>query len=465
MTTYIKKYGVALPGFRISDKTLHPGIGRKGQHTVCYTDEDIITLAYQAVTNLNLETQNSKPETRNSKIDAVLFATTTPVFKNRYHASYIADLLGLKQGILAFDLGTSYRAGSDALLLADKLLKSNDYKNILVVAAEVYYPEIGKETRVAFGHAAVAMVITSKSGIAEIKNTKSYSSALAEEFNYKGATIQYDTRFARAKGFKMNIATVLKESNIDPSSVDKLILHSPYAKIAFGQLKKAGFDLEKQLMKDTVAAEIGNTGSCHSLLLLIKAIENRQGKTVLFDYLNGTNVITITNDQLSNDQLSNDQFTNIETYQDYLQLRKQGKFTGKAYQSIDIFSSEMISEREKDGLIYLKGYECANCGTVYYMNAARCNSCHHSEFKQKQLEKTGTVYTLTNEYYFPNSFAPTNMVVIDLDGGGRITVQQTDDMFPTEANTIKIGDKVELVLRKMMENDKKPNYFWKCIKK
>jgi uncharacterized OB-fold protein len=146
-------------------------------------------------------------------------------------------------------------------------------------------------------------------------------------------------------------------------------------------------------------------------------------------------------------------------------LRKQGKFTGRGYESIDMFSSEMISEREKDGLMYLKGYECSKCGTVYYMNAARCNSCHHTELKQKQLEKTGTVYSVTSEHYFPNSFAPTNMVVIDLYGGGRMTVQQTDDMFPTEANIINIGDKVELVLRKMMENDKKPNYFWKCIKK
>ena len=56
------------------------------------------------------------------------------------------------------------------------------------------------------------------------------------------------------------------------------------------------------------------------------------------------------------------------------------------------------------------------------------------------------------------------MVIIDLDGGGRVTVQQTDDMSPAEANTINIGDKGELVFRKMMENDKKPNYFWKCIK-
>ncbi len=449
--SYIKEYGVAVPEFRISEKTLHPRLGRKGQHAVCYSDQDIITLAFEACQNVSKE------------VDAVFFATTTPVFKDRYHASYVADLLKLKQGILAMDFGTSARAGSDALLMADKLIKSGEYKNILVVAAEVYYPEIGKETRSPFGHAAVAMVVSADTGIAEITRTKSYLSALAEDFNYKGETVQYDARFARTEGFKMNLGLALKESNINTSDVNQVILHSPYAKIAFGQLKKAGFDLEKQLMKDTVTAEIGNTGACHGLFLLINAIENGQGNIALFDYLNGTNVIEITNNTVV-EFPSVKKGTPIEAYQDYLTLRKQGKFTGRGYESIEMFSSEMISEREKDGLVYLKGYECAKCGTVYYMNAARCNACHHTEFNQKQLEKTGTVYSVTSEYYFPSSFGPTNMVVIDLDEGGRITVQQTDDMFPTEENTINIGDKVELVFRKMMENDKKPNYFWKCIK-
>jgi 3-hydroxy-3-methylglutaryl CoA synthase len=450
--SYIKEYGVAVPEFRISDKTLHPRLGRKGQHAICYTDEDIITLAFQACQNVTKD------------VDAVFFATTTPAFKNRYHASYLADLLELSQGILAMDFGTSARAGSDALLMADKLVKSGEYKNILVIASEVYYPEIGKEIRAAFGHAAVAMIISADAGIAEITSTKSYSSALAEDFNYKGENVQYDARFARTDGFKKNLGLALKESNINASEINQVILHSPYAKIAFGQLKKAGFDLETQLMKDSVAMSIGNTGACHGLFLLINAIENGQGNIALFDYLNGTNVIEITNNTII-EFPSIKEGTQIEVYQDYLQLRKQGKFTGRGYESIEMFSSEMISEREKDGLVYLRGYECAKCGTVYYMNAARCNACHHTEFNQKQLEKTGTVYSVTSEYYFPNSFAPTNMVVIDLDGGGRMTVQQTDDMFPTEENTIKIGDKIELVFRKMMENDKKPNYFWKCIKR
>ncbi len=449
--SFIKKYGVALPHYRISDKVLHPRLGRKGQHAVCYVDEDIITLAYQAAKMVG------------DKVDALLFATTTPVFKDRYHASYMADLLGLEEGILALDMGTTSRAGTDALVLAEKLLSGGSHQNILIIAAEVGYPAIGGELKTDFGHAAIALLLSNKSGLAEVKRARTYSSAIAEEFVYKGAKTKYDPRFARTEGFKKNLALVLDQEEIDPTSVDQFYLNSPFAKIGFGQLKKAGFDLQKQLRDDESGKVIGQTGAAHGLLTLVGSLENNKGTTILLDYLNGTNFIEV-NGHAANTNSFNGHPVQIENYHDYLQLRKQGKFEGKGYQAIEVFSSEMMQQREKDTLLRLKGFKCESCGTVYYLKAARCNGCKADQFTQVQLSKTGTVYSITSEHYFPSSFGPTNMVVIDLDGGGRVTVQQTDDMFPTEDNIIKIGDKVKLVLRKMMENDKKPNYFWKCIK-
>lgn len=450
----ILKYGVAFPHFRIADNVLHPKVRSKGQHSVCYTDEDIITLAYQACCNLKIDS---------IKVDGILFATTTPVFGERYHASFIADLLELPQGILALDVITTARAGTDALLLADRLIKSGSNKNVLIVAANVHFPGIGKETTTSFGHAAVAILVSNESGLAEITECNSFSSSVAEEFSYKNEDIQYDARFARTAGFVSNIGIVMKNGNVNPSVANNIIINSAYDKLVFGQFKKAGFDTEKQLIKDTFMTSVGHTGACHGLLLLINAIENQKGTTVLFDYLNGTNLINIsTKETVKNSVLTSIPSTSIDTYQDYLQLRKQGNFESKSYHSHEMFSSEMMLEREKDNLIYLKGYECVNCGTVYFMKASRCNSCHNTEFRKKQLSKTGTVFTITSEHYFPASFSPTNMVVVDLDGGGRITVQQTDDMFQNENTILKIGDKVSLVYRKMMENDKKPNYFWKA---
>ncbi len=448
--SFIKKYNIYFPQYVIAENVLHPK-GRKNNHSVAYVDEDLITLAYSASCEIGKE------------VDAVLFATTTPVFKERYHASYLADLLGLPEGITALDLGTSNRAGTDVLLLADTLICSGKHENVLVVASDISFPAIGKEARTPFGHGAVAMIVSKDEGLAEITNIATYSAAMAEEFTYKGEKVKYDARFARTAGFKNNMKKVF--ASLSPNGIDSLVINSAFVKLILGNLKKAGFDMEKQLAPDRFIPQCGYLGTAHGLLRLVNAIENVPGNSVLVDYNNGSNVITIKVIKKAAPKMSGlNHKTSIACYQDYLTLRKQGKFEGRGYESIEIFSSEMIQEREKNQLLRLKGFECKACGTIYYLKSARCNNCKGIEFREKQLSKTGTVYSLTCEHYFPSSFPPTNMIVIDLDGGGRITVQQTDDMYQNENTKISIGDKVKLVLRKMMENDKKPNYFWKCVK-
>ena len=451
--SFIKSYGIALPHFRIEDNILHPK-GRKGvTKAICFSDEDIITLAYEASQEIPKE-----------DIDGIFFATSNPVFHNRYHASYLADLLNLKQGITALDFTTGARSGTDALLLASELIDGGKYKNILVIASDVLFPEIGKELITPFGHGACALLLSAENGTSEITFAKSFSSALAEEFVYKSSSVQYDPRFSRDAGFKNNVTTSLKNLVANPKSLDAVILNSLYARMAGGIFAKEGFE-ESQFAKDTLTSKIGNTGCVHALLLLINELENGKKNILLADYTNGTNYFVVeTKGTIKSKCLQEElaKFDLIASYQDYLLLNKAGNFNADNYTTKEMFSSEMLMEREKASLLYLKGFKCAECGTVYFLKATRCKKCKCEKVITVQLNKTGNVYTLTSEHYFPASFPPITMLVIDLDGGGRVTVQQTDTMFP-EKNTIEIGTKVKLVLRKMMENDGKPNYFWKAV--
>ena len=463
--SYIKSYGIAFPHFRVEDTVLHPK-GKKGiTKSVCFADEDLITLAFQAASNC-VEVSSSGVENSNlkSSVDAILFATSTPVFKNRYHASFFADQLGLTQGILALDFINSTRSGTDALLLANTLIESGKFRNILVIAADVYFPAIGKELSTPFGHAACAIILSNEKGMAEITAAKSYSSAIAEEFSYKGNNIQYDPRFSRDAGFKTNLSSALKNFVKNSKSHDAVILNSLYARMAGGIFAKAGFE-ETQFAKDTLSFKLGNSGAVHALLLLVNEIENEKKNILLADYTNGTNFFEIKNQGSNTEKVLHNQLKNFEfinTYQDYLLLRKAGNFNSAKFETKEMFSSEMMQEREKDTLQYLKGLKCEKCGTIYYLKSTRCKKCKAEKFSSVQLAKTGIVYTLTSEHYFPCSFPPIHMLVIDLDGGGRVTVQQTDTMY-LEKNKIEIGSKVRLVLRKMIENDAKPNYFWKAI--
>ncbi len=451
----ILSYGFYFPRYQVEEKILSPRFGKKGKRNVAYADEDVITLAYEAVYNCLGENKN---------IDAIFFATTSPVFQNRYHASFLADLLNLPKEISALDFGLTLRAGTDALLLAHQLIEAGTYKNILIVASEVHFPEVGNEIKDLFGHGAVAMLVGKEKGIAGINNGQSFSCNIAEKFIYKNKKINYDPRFSVDTGFKANVKSALEKSKIKSSDYDAVILNSLYSKLGGDIFLKAGFE-ENQFAKDNISFNTGNTGSCHALLQLIDAIENKKKKILLFDYFNGTNVLEIHSKGTTDEKLLQNIFPNrynIETYQDYLLLRKAGNFNSPEYEPVKMFSSEIMNEREKEILIYFNGFQCDKCKSVYLIKTIRCKKCKGEKFSLRKLDKTGTVYSLTREHYFPSTFVPITMAVIDLDGSGRVTVQVTDDMYVGVKNKIQIGSKVKLVLRKMIENDMQPNYFWKA---
>ncbi|MCX6290257.1 MAG: OB-fold domain-containing protein [Bacteroidetes bacterium] len=458
----IQSYGIAWPRFRIEDSMLNPSTGRKGvTRAICFSDEDVMTLAFESSINCLAKSQISDLK---SQIDGVFFATSSPVFRNRYHASFLADLLNLPQGILAVDFLNSSRSGTDALLLANELVDTGKYRNILVVASDVDFPSIGKETATSFGHAACSVLLSREKGMAKITSAQSFSSSVAEEFSYKKKNIQQDPRFSRDAGFKTNLASALKKFVSTPASFDAVILNSLYARLAGAVFAKAGFE-ERQFTKDSLSQKIGNTDAVHALLLLMNEMENEKKNILLADYTNGTNFFEIKNHCSLTEKILQNQlpeFELINSYQDYLLLRKAGNFESLKYETKEMFSSEMMYEREKESLIYLEGLKCAGCETVYYLETTRCKKCMGEKFSGVQLSKTGTVYAFTHEHYFPSSFPPITMAVVDLDGGGRITVQQTDTMYP-ERNKLEIGSRVKLVLRKMIENGSKPDYFWKIV--
>ncbi len=474
--TNLLSYGVYIPRFRIEDTTLHPSRGRVGQsRPVIFADEDTLTLAFAAgQACLRKAPEDAAAAKRTDCIDAVIFATTTPVFQDRYHASFLAELLELRQGILALDLTASPRAGTDALVLAHGLISSSQARNVLVLAAEADFPPVGEELARSprTGHAACALLLGSEAGIAAVQSAKSHSAFVAEEFVYKGSPVRIDSRFGRDAGLKASVGHALDdflaEGSGQPPDFDAVILNSLYARSAVGAFARRGFDAEKQFFKDVLVRRAGFTGACHALLLLIDAVEKNAGRTLLVDYFNGANVFEVhptdgfkpvaptLAEQLSGGRM-------LASYQDYLVLRHASLTGPEAGETSEIFSSDMMLEREKASIFHLKGFKCSGCGSVYFLKTQRCKQCKNDTFEPVKLSRRGKIFTFTREHYFPSAFAPVTMAVVDLQGGGRLTLQVTDEIGPRESDEALFGAEVTVVLRKMMARDPKPNYFWKCV--
>ncbi|RNF40194.1 Zn-ribbon domain-containing OB-fold protein [Planococcus salinus] len=86
----------------------------------------------------------------------------------------------------------------------------------------------------------------------------------------------------------------------------------------------------------------------------------------------------------------------------------------------------------------MKIYSC--CGKDSIAKKYYCPSCGESEFKEREVNGEGSVYSFTKIHIAPSEFAhiaPYNVVLVDLDeANAKITTRIEED--------VEIGDKVTL---------------------
>ena len=70
----------------------------------------------------------------------------------------------------------------------------------------------------------------------------------------------------------------------------------------------------------------------------------------------------------------------------------------------------------------------------------------------------GTVKTFTVDRLSYTPSPPMVFAVVDFDGGGRMPVELTD----VDAGEVGVGDRVEMVFRRLSTADGIHNYFWKA---
>ncbi len=116
--------------------------------------------------------------------------------------------------------------------------------------------------------------------------------------------------------------------------------------------------------------------------------------------------------------------------------------------------------RERDRFSRLIGGRCKVCGYISTLALRVCPECRKKDqFENVKLSRRGTIFTFTQEWYYPSPEPPTTLAVVDLDSGGRVYCQMTDCSNPS---LVKIGMPVEMVLRKYHEAINLPHYYWKC---
>lgn len=455
--------GVYLPYYSISGERIAAEWGysptRFTKRFASY-DEDSLTLGVEAA----LKCRPNHPP------DTLIFASTTPPYKEKQSASIIAAALDLPRSTKTIDITGSLRAATTALILGLQLLNSNTTSSVMITSGDCRPFKPGAPDEVAFGDGAAAVVLEkTEKNIAEFIASCSITDELMhtwrreeDEFVDSG-----DVRFSQKFGYERNltetITELLKRNSLKPSDITKVILPLPELRPIRNILKNCGFNREQ--WHDPLTGFTGFTGVPHPFTLLVSALENAdRGELILLcGYGDGADAIllkAIDVDGLKRSRPAESalkRHSEIATYTRYLDFRN--RFHRWDDYLKDAFTSTILINRESTHNLRLKAKKCGECGAVLTLPLPVCPHCRNdTDFIDFKLSRRGRIFTYSQEHYVPTPDAPITLCSIDLEGGGRILTQMTDYDY----KDVRIGMEVELTFRRIHQAGGIHHYWWKA---
>ncbi len=450
----------------MSEKMINEAWGRpggRGERAVGYFDEDSLTMGNSAVDTC-LKDQDP------TKIDGLCFSSTTSPFKEKLASTTMAMILNLPPETRTVDIGNSLRSGTSALISASDSVRSGSLKRVLVIASECGRLETpGGMNEGLWGDGACALELGEEGVLLNILGTLSYSDELTHYWRRSGDEYvqSEDIRFPQVMGYARIMESaldwVLKKFNVQPRDFAKVVIDAPDARSHQGLMKRFGFDSKAQV-QDLMHPSIGSIGAAHPFLMLASALDGiKPGDRILWgSYGDGSDflVLEATEKSLCDQRRCDfksllDKKETISTYTKYLSFKRILEGENPNY-----YSSISGSMRERDRFSRLIGGRCKVCGYISTLALRVCPECRKKDqFENVKLSRKGTIFTFTQEWYYPSPEPPTTLAVVDLDSGGRVYCQMTDCSNPS---LVKVGMPVVMTLRKYHEAINLPHYYWKC---
>ena len=277
-------YGVYIPQYRLKqeDAAVPWGGFGMGEKAVCGWDEDIISMAAEAMDNA-IKHAGVDPK----DIGALFLGTASTPYLEQHLSPILAETLNLSPDAPVIDYCGTLNAVSNALVACLDAIEAKRIDCGLVVGTENRAVGPGSDGELSFGAAAVAMVIGTKDTVAEIEGTKGYQSLFLDRWRAtKDSWVSnyFDYRFAREYGYQKHIVEAAKGLMADlgktPDDFTNVVLCQPDGRVPALVGKGLGMKLDK-LFPDITPA-VGDLGGCSAFVCLTGLLENAQsGQRVL----------------------------------------------------------------------------------------------------------------------------------------------------------------------------------------
>ena len=476
----ITSYGAYLPRLRLDRMAIFQAMGwfapaimmvAQGERSMCNWDEDSITMAVAASRDC-LTGQDKQ------KLDALFLASTTVPFADRQNAGVVSAALNLRDDLITADYTSSQKAATTALITAMESVKSGERKNILVAASDCRETKTAYFYEMWFGDGAAALTVGDANVIAEYKGSYSLSCDFVD--HYRGADKKYDyvweERWTRDAGYGIFIPQVVNglfdKLDISMADVDKLVypcfFKGDHRKIA----KKLNATPEK--LVDNMHEVCGETGSAHSFMMFISALEEAKpgDRIVMCGFGQGANAlyfqVTENITKLSSrigvsGSLANKKST--DNYLKWLKFRDLIQTEMGIRAEAPTQTAATVLWRKNRMILGLVGGKCRECDTPQFPKADICvnPSCgaFHSQDDYEFADMPAKVKTFTGDLLSVSVDPPAIYGMVQFEGGGRMVADFTD----CELDDVKVGLPVQMAFKRKGVDKERGfvNYFWKAV--
>jgi len=460
----IESYGVYFPLYRLARSEIGKVWGMPsgpGEKAVANGDEDSVTMAVEAGFDCLAGIDPSK-------VDGLIFATTTAPYRQKAMAPTIALVLGLPRTAFTMDLTDTLRAGTSAIRLAIDQLKSGTCKKVLVIASEVRIAEQESFDEQMSGDGAAAVLLSNENLIAEFVNSYSLSEEVVSVWRTeKDDYVQhFEDKIEDSFAFQGNVLEAIKglvqKTGIELKEVGKLACSYFDPRGLMSIAGKLGLNPLLQL-SDPLFTSIGNPGVSTPLIAFANALENIQPKQdiILAAHGDGADALLFTaTDKIKSlppragikgNLKRKEPLFSYEQYAKFRKITKRERPVPKA--------SPVIHYRDRENEFGFLGEKCKSCGTVQFPLNRVCCICHSKDnFEKVKLARRGKIFTFTKDYIRSGGAQPVPWCVIELENGGRVFLTMTD----CDPEKVKIGMEVEIVFRIYHDGAGFRNYYWRC---
>lgn len=470
--SFVSSIGTNLPRLRLSRAAiatatgwLSGATGGKGSRTLAFWDEDSLTMAVAAARDCL-----SHAGCDRAAVEALTFATATPVFATPQSGALIHAALRLDPTCIVQDHGGTQRATLAALHAA---LEAG--RPALIAGADLSVEPAGSAAEQRCGDGGAAVLVGLGAPLLRYCGGISVSSPFVDRYRAAGdyAAVNWEERWIREAGLldqmPQAIHSALARANLSPHDIHHFVMPSPVHGGAKAVAEKAR--LTSAHLASDLIAECGDIGNAHALAMLANTLaQAKAGERILVAQFGQgvTALIFETTDA-------------VATFRPSLPGQVARGIEENAYLKLPIFRGQLdwdrglrartpinealsVAYRRADALLGFIGGRCRETGAVQFppSRLSVADGVHlDSQEPWPLADRLGTIVTTTADRLAFSRSPPNCYGLVDFDGGGRLMMDFTDP----DADQLHHQARVAFTfrLKDLDETNGWRRYFWKAV--